>query len=75
MVWWDPGSSATAASRTLAVSMQSIDGHSSSPKSAIALARSTQGFQTIVERDPVLAMSMRRRSPGSSIVQVASVSR
>ena len=47
-----PGTQPTAASPTFAVSMHSIPGHSSSPKSAIVRAFCTHGFQTTVEPTP-----------------------
>src|SRR6185436_14505759 len=46
-----PGSSRIAPAPTFAVSMQTIPGHSSSPKSAIARALAIQGFQTTVESE------------------------
>src|SRR4051812_20055749 len=49
-----PGASLTALSAAFAVSMQSIPGHSSSPKSDMALAFSVHGFHTTVEFEPLL---------------------
>ncbi len=73
--WCDPGSSATAASPTLAVSTHSIPGHSSSPKSGIARALAIHGFQITVERDPDLPTVMRLFHPASWTTHAPSVSR
>jgi hypothetical protein len=75
MVWTPPGSSRTAAAPTFALSTQTIACHSSSPKSVSARARSIQGFQTTVVRDPRLPTAMRRCHAGSLMKQSAVVSR
>ena len=69
------GGSVIALSATLAVSTQSMPGHSSSPKSAIALALAIQGFQTTVEREPIFSTTVRRFKTGSWMTTLAVVSR
>ena len=75
MRWRSPGASGTVATPTFAVSTHSIPRHSSSPKSCMARALAIHGFQTTVERELSLLTTMRRCRPGSSIEQVAIVSR
>jgi beta-lactamase family protein len=75
ITWVAPGASVSACSPTFAVSTHSIRGHSSSPKSGIARAFATHGFQSTVVAEPVFAIVTRRPQPGSSIVTVAVVSR
>ena len=70
MTWVAPGARVTASSMAFAVSTQTIPLHSSSPKSGIAFAFATHGFQTTVVDEPDLPTTMRRRHPGSSIVTV-----
>ena len=65
IVWRAPGASVTACTLTLPVSTHTISGHSSSPKSGIARALSTHGFQTTVALERLLRTTIRRRAPGS----------
>jgi hypothetical protein len=63
----------TAFSSALAVSTQTIPGHSSSAKSSIRRAFSIQGFQTTVVRKPAFSIRMRRCHAGSSMVHATAV--
>ena len=65
MVWLAPAASVTAWTLTLPVSTHTICGHSSSPKSGMAWALSTHGFQTTVALERLLRTTIRRRAPGS----------
>lgn len=58
-VWVWP-SSRRASSKTFAVSMHTIEVHSSSPKSAMAAALSAHGFHTTVLAEPILLTSSER---------------
>ena len=73
MLCRSPEASETASSATLAVSTQSIDGHASAPRSAIAAAFSLQGFHTTVVAEPLFSTMSRRPSTGSSTAHVARV--
>src|SRR5690349_7647651 len=64
IVWLAPGASVTACTLSLPVSTHTIAGYSSSPKSGIAFALSTQGFQTTVALERLLRTTIRRCAPG-----------
>ena len=70
MVQVAPAASVTASSNTLAVSRQTMLGHSSSAKSGMAAALALQGFHTTVLAEPALATVMVRLPTASMIVAV-----
>src|SRR4029434_708065 len=65
----------TALSAAFAASTQSIERHCSSPRSAIVLAFSCQGFHTTVVVEPVFSTTIRRARTGSVTVHVPRVLR
>src|SRR5690606_1310998 len=66
-----PGRRTTASSSTLAVSTQTMAGHSSSPKSAMAAALSTHGFHTTVFAEPSFVTPIERAAPSSRTITSA----
>ena len=73
IAWRARGFTVTALAPALAVSTHSIRRHSSLPKSVIAAAFATQGFQTTVVADPPFSTRIRRLADASSIAQAARV--
>ena len=68
-----PGASVRASAPTFDGSTHTIPIHSSSPMSDSSRARSAHGFQTTVEFEPDLLMTMSRRRTGSWMTQASRV--